>query len=99
MKIKRKFEMLIETNRRYVIRQSPLGKQIICTDCGEPMLRVEQAAVFFGIRQRRIFQIIETEAVHFTEIELSTAMICLPSLAAVLDGEARENQSLKTNRN
>ena len=99
MKIKRKFEMLVATNRRYIIRQSPSGEQIACAECGEPMLRVEQAAGFFGVKQRRIFQIIETEAVHFTEIESSAAMICLPSLAAVLDGEARENQSLKTNGN
>jgi hypothetical protein len=58
------------------------------------MLPTEQAANIFGIKQRRIFQIIETEAAHFTEIEAGAVMICLPSLAAVLDGEARENQSL-----
>ncbi len=94
MEIKRRFEFSIETNRRYIIRQSASGRQIACAECGEPMLRVEQAAAFFGIKQRRIFQIIETGAVHFTEIELSAAMICLSSLAAVLDGEARANQSL-----
>lgn len=89
MEIKRKFEMLIETNRRYVIRQSPSNKQIACAECGEPMLRVEQAAGFFGIKQRRVFQIIEAEAAHFTETEAGAAMICLSSLAAVLDNESR----------
>ncbi len=97
MKIKRKFEMLVATNRRYIIRQSPSVRQIACAECGEPMLRVEQAAVFFGIKQRRIFQIIENEAAHFTEIETGAVMICLSSLTSVLDGEARENQSLKLN--
>jgi len=48
----------------------------------------------FNIKQRRIFQIIETDAAHFTEIEAGAVMICMTSLAAVLDGEARENQSL-----
>ena len=86
MEIKRKFEMLVATNRRYVIRQSTSGKQIACAECGEPMLRVEQAGVFFGINQRRIFQIIETEAVQFTEIEAGAVMICMTSLAEVLDG-------------
>ncbi len=99
MEIKRKFEMLVATNRRYIIRQSPSGRQLACAECGEPMLRVEQAAGLFDIKQRRIFQIIETETAHFTETAAGAAMICLSSLAAALDGESRENQSLKTNGN
>ena len=87
MEIKRKFEMLVATNRRYIIRQAVSGKQITCTECGEPMLTTEQAANIFCIKQRRIFQIIETEAAHFTEIEAGAAMICLTSLAEFLDGE------------
>ena len=87
MEIKRKFEMLVATNRRYIIRQSPSGRQIVCAKCGEPMLMTEQAAGFFGVKQRRIFQIIETEAAHFTEIEAGAVMICMTSLAEILDGE------------
>lgn len=97
MEIKRKFEMLVATNRRYIIRQSPSVRQIACAECSEPMLMTEQAAGFFGIKQRRIFQIIESEAAHFTEIEAGAVMICLPSLAAVLESEMQENQSLKQN--
>ena len=85
MEIKRKFEMLVETNRRYIIRQSASGRQIRCAECGEPMLTIEQAAVFFIIKQRRIFQIIEIEAVHFTEVEDGAAMICIKSLKETLD--------------
>ena len=91
MEIKRRFELLIETNRRYIIRQSAPGTQIRCADCGEPMLTVEQTAGFFNIKQRRIFQVIEAEAAHFTEIETGAVMICLSSLAAVLDGEGKQN--------
>ncbi len=87
MEIKRKFEMLVATNRRYTIRQSPSVRQIACAECGEPMLTTEQAAGLFDIRQRRIFQIIETEAAHFTEIEAGAVMICLTSLAEILDGK------------
>ena len=85
MKIKRKFDLLVETNRRYAIRQSQSGEQIACAACGEPMLRVEQAAVFFGVKQRRIFQIIETEAAHFTETESGAVMICITSLEGALE--------------
>jgi len=90
MEIKRKFESLTVTNRRYIIRQSPPGRQIACAECGEPMLMSEQAAGFFGIKQRRIFQIIETEAAHFTETEAGAVMICLTSLAEVLGGGQTE---------
>lgn len=87
MEIKRKFEMSVATNRRYIIRQSKQNGQIACAKCGEPMLTAEQSANIFGIKQRRIFQIIETEAAHFTEIEAGAMMICLTSLAEVLNGE------------
>ena len=87
MEIKRKFEMLVATNRRYIIRQSPSVRQIACAKCGEPMLMTEQAAGFFGVKQRRIFQIIETEAAHFAEIEAGAVMICMTSLAEILDGK------------
>lgn len=49
------------------------------------MLAIAQAAVLMGIKQIRIFQITETEAIHFTEIEEGAVMICLTSLSAVLD--------------
>jgi hypothetical protein len=43
------------------------------------------AAGFFGIKQRRIFQIVETEAVHFMEIEAGAAMSCITSSKETLD--------------
>ena len=87
MEIKRKFETLIATKRRYVIRQSPPIKQTTCAECGEPMLTIEQAADLLGIKQRRIFRIIETGAAHFTEIEAGATIICITSLVEFLDGK------------
>ena len=87
MEIKRKIEMLIATNEKYVIRKSSTRSQTACAECGAPVLTTEQAANLFDITQRRIFQIIEAEAVHFTEAEAGVAMICITSLAEFLDGE------------
>ncbi len=90
MEIKRRFEWFIETNRRYVIRQSaPSGKHISCAECGEPMLTAERAAGFFGITQRRLFRIIEADAAHFIEADAGAAMICITSMAEFLNGEMR----------
>lgn len=86
MEIKRKIKVLVATNRRYIIRQSKSDSSIACAKCGEPMLTTEQAAKIFGITQRRVFQLIETEAVHFNEVEAGAVMICITSLNEVLDG-------------
>ena len=98
MEIKRKFDLLIETKRRYVIRQSPARPQTDCAECGELMIGVEQAAVFFAIKQRRIFQLVESEAAHFVENETGAAMVCLSSLAAILGNEERNNQPSLLNK-
>lgn len=48
------------------------------------MLTIAQAAVLMGIKQSRIFQIVDTGATHFNEAEAGVLMICLPSLARAL---------------
>lgn len=85
MEIKRKLEMLIATNRRFVVRQSRSIEQIVCAECGAAMLTAEQSAKFFRIGQREIFQLIEQQATHFAETETGAVMICLSSLADVLE--------------
>lgn len=94
MEIKRKIEMAVVVNRRYVLRPAVTRKQMTCAECGAPMLAIEQAANLLDITQRRIFQIIETGAAHFTETATGALMICLPSLMTVLDDQARNNQTL-----
>lgn len=85
MEIKRSFEKVSVVKRRFVIRQTPSVEQITCAECGEPMLAIAQAAVMFGIKQSRIFQIVETGAAHSDEAESGALMICLPSLAMALE--------------
>jgi len=94
MEIKKSFEKLVVTKRRFVIRQTQSVKQTNCAECGEPMLTIAQAAVLFRLRQSRIFQIIETGAAHFTEeeTEAGALMICLTSLSVILNGEERKNR-------
>jgi len=49
------------------------------------MLTSAQAAVLMGIKQSRIFQIVDTGATHSIEAEAGALMICLPSLARALE--------------
>jgi hypothetical protein len=86
MEIKRKFEISAATKRRYVVHRPPsASKPTVCLECGAPMLTIEQTANMLGIKQRRIFQIIEIGAIHFTESEAGVLMICLTSLVSFLE--------------
>jgi hypothetical protein len=85
MIINRKIEMLIATKESYIIRKSSSDARTVCAKCGEPTLTAQQTAGIFGITQRRIFRLIEAGAAHFTETETGAVMICLSSLATVLD--------------
>lgn len=87
MEIKHRLDMIIATNRRFVIRRSKSAEPNFCAECGGATLTAEQTAAFFGINQRVIFQFIENGAAHFAEIQTGAVIICLPALAAILDGE------------
>ncbi len=87
--------MSINTKRRYIISQLPSGEQIPCAECAEETLTAEQTANLFDINQRKIFRLIEKKAVHFMEIEAGTVLICLTSLASVLDDEKQIQKGVK----
>ncbi|HEX8264676.1 MAG TPA: hypothetical protein VF596_04575 [Pyrinomonadaceae bacterium] len=88
MEIKRTTEILVETNRRFVIRRAEeSGEQLFCSRCGEPMLAAEQAASLIGISCRAVYRHIENGNIHFAEIETGAVMICISSLASACDDE------------
>lgn len=90
MEFKRKTEIFVETNRRFVIHQAASTPEIFCPRCSEPMLTAEQTAELFKMGRRSIYRMIETGSVHFTETEATDVMICPTSLAANID--AARNQ-------
>lgn len=91
MEIKRQIEMIVATNRRVIVHGLRTSEQTFCAECGGATLRAEQAANFFQIKQRVIFQLIERSMTHFNETETGAVMICLPALTSTL----RENESLQ----
>ena len=93
MEIKRKLDLFLTTNRRFVIRRAPPGRQIFCAECGAETLTAEQAAVLFAVNQRMIFRLIEKGAAHFEETETGAVMICLPALAALLHEQNDKQQT------
>ncbi|MBK7704903.1 MAG: hypothetical protein IPJ30_03795 [Acidobacteria bacterium] len=90
MVIKRKIEYVVATTRRYVVRYAAPGNAIVCPECGDSMLSIEQATVLQGIGQRRIFKIIKMEPVHFSEAGTGALFVCLSSLAATVERSAQK---------
>ena len=84
MEIKRTTEILIATNRRFVIRQAEAAEQMACPHCGAAMLAAEQIAVVFGHSRRAVYQIVENGAAHFGETETGVLLVCPNSLAEML---------------
>jgi hypothetical protein len=90
MEIKRKTEIFVSTNRRFIVRQSPSVEPVFCPACSQAMLSSEQAAVVFETNCRTVFRLVESGSIHFTETETGSVMVCLPSLATVLRDEPNQ---------
>ena len=84
MEIKRSTEISVEKTRRFVIRQPETNELISCPVCGELMLTAEAAAALFHIKYRRVYQLIEANAAHFTETETGAMFVCPQSLDAAI---------------
>lgn len=96
MQIKRELEFTLSASRRFIIRQlRPDVSLSPCAQCGEPLVAAEQAANLLGVSHRRIFQIIETDGVHFTETEAGTTLICIASMSDIDHNTARRSEELK----
>lgn len=80
MEIKRSIEISVEKTRRFAIRQPETDETISCPACNELMLTAEAAAVLFKTKCRRVYQIVEANAVHFLETEAGAMFVCPSSL-------------------
>jgi hypothetical protein len=81
MEIKRTTQIVVETERRYVVRQQAHTEPVICSSCNEVMLSAEQAAVVFDLSTRTVYQLVEKGTTHFVETETGALFVCLRSLA------------------
>jgi hypothetical protein len=80
MEIKRTTEILVETERRYVVHQPDNVEQVFCPGCNELMITAEQAAVIFELSHRTVYQLVENGTAHFTETETGVLFVCPNSL-------------------
>ena len=84
MEIIRKTDILLETKRRFIIRQPTTDALILCDRCDGQMITAEASAVLFAVSRRVVYRLIENEAIHFGETENGLIYVCPDSLAESL---------------
>lgn len=91
MEMKRTTEILIESKRRFVVNPiEPAAEQTFCPICTGQMFTAEQIAQVLFVSRRTVYSSVETKAAHFSEIEGGSVLVCLTSLAAILDDGGRQ---------
>ena len=73
-----------EKSETYVIRQQPKSTvHVWCHGCDQEIecLTVEQAVTLTGLSARRLFRMVETEGIHFSETGDGQLLVCPNSIA------------------
>jgi hypothetical protein len=72
MEIIRKTNVLIKTERKFVIHRPEAREQVWCGRCEEQMVTAQEAALMNGTGARAIFRLIEDGNIHFVEMGSET---------------------------
>lgn len=89
MEIKRKTEITIATRKRFIVQTPETEEQFFCSQCAEryPLITAEQAAVFFKVSRRAVYQLVENGTAHFVETDAGVLLVCPNLLTKILEGE------------
>jgi RNA polymerase sigma factor (sigma-70 family) len=86
MTSKSKIEIIIETDRHFIVRRRRRAQTLWCAVCAKvvQMATPEDVAMMTGLTAREIYRAVEAGATHFTETPERLLLVCLPSLSALL---------------
>lgn len=82
MSLRKRTEVVVETHRTMVIRQSRHQAHAWCAECARlvDMITAAEAATVLGLSQRVLFRQIEVGQLHFKETDEGPLLICADSL-------------------
>ena len=85
MRIRRRREVIIETERRYAIKTTGAAMHFFCPACNDDvdMLSINQAAARTQIGWRDILGLVEQNAMHSIETENGEIFVCATSLSEI----------------
>lgn len=83
MEERHRTEIIIETDRMYVLRKRRNPSHALCVECERPskMVPPDEVLDVSGLRSRAIYRAVETGKVHFIETPEGSVLICLNSLS------------------
>jgi hypothetical protein len=84
LKIRKRIEMTVETEKFLIVRISNEKNSEFCENCDSktPMLTAIEAAQCAGMSSRTIFQLIGAGQLHFRETAMGLLLVCFDSLSA-----------------
>jgi len=77
----KKKEITVETHQVTVIRRRS-AHRAWCAACAQsvPMVSAEEAAALLGLTVRKVYRLVETDGLHFTETREGWLRLCLDSI-------------------
>lgn len=79
--MKRRLEIVVETERRVTLRRHGATLSTPCGQCSGPLIFVEEAVAVTGLSSRAIHRLVEAGEVHFMETDAGALFVCASSLA------------------
>ncbi len=80
MKRRRRVEVTVETDERFVIRRSCALVTVWCSQCAGQVVTQQEAMAVAGVNSRTLHHWAEAGTVHFEETADGLLLICLSSL-------------------
>jgi len=84
MRIAHRTNILVKTERKFIVRGSSSDETIVCEQCAERMVSAQASADFFGFSSRIVYRLIESGKIHFAETETNEVYVCPISLKKIL---------------
>lgn len=76
MRIIRKTNVFIKTERKFIVRQQSADGFVVCERCGEPMILAQMSVDLCGISSRVIYRLIDAGEIHFVETDENEIYVC-----------------------
>jgi hypothetical protein len=82
MRSEKRTEITLRSRQTLVIRSSPGGAAVRCTQCaaGAQMISPDAATAAVRMSTRAVYRLVEEGKLHYVETENGTLYICLNSL-------------------
>ena len=90
MKRKKRLEIVVETERRLVLRRPGPAPPLVCGQCSESLIQAEEAVAATGLSSRVIHRLVETGEIHFAETPAGALLVCLNSFGNGASEASRE---------